>query len=83
MELEQILALITPFISGAIGILGAIGVFVSRISALKKTIKGQMTDNETIKTELENTRQALSDLSTKVNYVVEEAKKRGRENQKK
>ena len=82
MTLDQILDLITPFISGALGILGAILVFVSRISALKKTIKNQMFDNETIKTELENTRQALSDLSTKVNYVVEEAKKRGRENQK-
>lgn len=83
MTLDQILALITPFISGALGILGAISVFVSRISALKKTINNQMIDNGTIKTELENTRQALSDLSMKVNYVVEEAKKRGKENQKK
>lgn len=74
MTVDQILALITPFISGALGILGAIIVFVSRIAALKKTIKEQMTDNDVIKQELVNTRAALTDLSVKVNYIVEEAK---------
>jgi uncharacterized coiled-coil protein SlyX len=74
MSLEQIIAMLTPIAAGASGILFSLIVFVSRIAALRREVKAQLTDNETIRKELTNTRQALSDLKMQVNYVVEAVK---------
>lgn len=75
MTLEQILALVTPLVSGVFGITMALAVFVSRIKKLVRLVKKQKLDNEEITAELQNTRQQLSDLNAKINYLVEEERK--------
>lgn len=78
MTLEQILALVTPLVSGVFGITMALAVFVSRVKNLVRLVKKQKLDNEEITAELQNTRQQLSDLNAKINYLVEEERKRDR-----
>lgn len=78
MTLEQILALVTPLVSGVFGITMALAVFVSRVKKLVRLVKKQKLDNEEITAELQNTRQQLSDLNAKINYLVEEERKRDR-----
>lgn len=78
MTLEQILALVTPLVSGVFGITMALAIFVSRIKNLVRLVKKQKLDNEEITTELQNTRQQLSDLNAKINYLVEEERKHDR-----
>ena len=78
MTLEQILALVTPLVSGVFGIIMALAVFVSRIKKLVRLVKKQKLDNEEIAVELQNTRQQLSDLNAKINYLVEEERKHDR-----
>ena len=78
MTLEQILALVTPLVSGVFGITMALGIFVSRIKNLVRLVKKQKLDNEEITAELQNTRQQLSDLNAKINYLVEEERKHDR-----
>lgn len=78
MTLEQILALVTPLVSGVFGITMALAIFVSRIKNLVRLVKKQKLDNEEITAELQNTRQQLSDLNAKINYLVEEERKRDR-----
>lgn len=78
MTLEQILALVTPLVSGVSGITLALAVFVSRIKKLVRLVKKQKLDNEEIAAELQNTRQQLSDLNAKINYLVEEERKHDR-----
>ena len=75
MNLEQWIAVLTPIVSGASGILFALTVFVNRIKNLRSEVKAQVQDNAKIAAELANTRKALTDLSLKVNFVVEEVKK--------
>lgn len=78
MTLEQILALVTPLVSGGFGITMALAIFVSRIKSLVRLVKKQKLDNEEITAELQNTRQQLSDLNAKINYLVEEERKHDR-----
>ena len=78
MTLEQILALVTPLVSGVFGITMALAVFVSRVKKLVRLVKKQKLDNEEITAELQNTRQQLSDLNAKINYLVEEERKHDR-----
>lgn len=78
MTLEQILALVTPLVSGVFGITMALAIFVSRIKNLVYLVKKQKLDNEEITAELQNTRQQLSDLNAKINYLVEEERKHDR-----
>lgn len=78
MTLEQILALVTPLVSGVFGIAMALAIFVSRIKKLVRLVKKQKLDNEEITAELQNTRQQLSDLNAKINYLVEEERKHDR-----
>lgn len=78
MTLEQILALVTPLVSGVFGITMALAIFVSRIKKLVNIVKKQKLDNEDITAELQNTRQQLSDLNAKINYLVEEERKHDR-----
>lgn len=78
MTLEQILALVTPLVSGVFGITMALAIFVSRIKSLVRLVKKQKLDNEEITAELQNTRQQLSDLNAKINYLVEEERKHDR-----
>lgn len=78
MTLEQILALVTPLVSGVFGITMALAIFVSRIKDLVRLVKKQKLDNEEITAELQNTRQQLSDLNAKINYLVEEERKHDR-----
>lgn len=78
MTLEQILALVTPLVSGVFGITMALAIFVSRIKNLVRLVKKQKLDNEEIAAELQNTRQQLSDLNAKINYLVEEERKHDR-----
>lgn len=78
MTLEQILALVTPLVSGVFGITMALAIFVSRIKKLVNIVKKQKLDNEDIAAELQNTRQQLSDLNAKINYLVEEERKHDR-----
>lgn len=78
MTLEQILALVTPLVSGVFGITMALAVFVSRIKKLVRLVRKQKLDNEEITAELQNTRQQLSDLNAKINYLVEEERKHDR-----
>lgn len=78
MTLEQILALVTPLVSGVFGITMALAIFVSRIKNLVRLVKKQKLDNDEIATELQNTRQQLSDLNAKINYLVEEERKHDR-----
>lgn len=78
MTLEQILALVTPLVSGVFGITMALAIFVSRIKNLVRLVKKQKLDNEDIAAELQNTRQQLSDLNAKINYLVEEERKHDR-----
>ena len=78
MTLEQILALVTPLVSGVFGITMALAIFVSRINKLVLLVKKQKLDNEEITAELQNTRQQLSDLNAKINYLVEEERKHDR-----
>lgn len=78
MTLEQILALVTPLVSGVFGITMALAIFVSRIKKLVRLVKKQKLDNEEITAELQNTRQQLSDLNAKINYLVEEERKHDR-----
>lgn len=78
MTLEQILALVTPLVSGVFGIIMALAIFVSRIKSLVRLVKKQKLDNEDIAAELQNTRQQLSDLNAKINYLVEEERKHDR-----
>ena len=75
MTLEQILALVTPLVSGVFGIAMALAVFVSRVKKLVRLVKKQKLDNDEIAAELQNTRQQLSDLNAKINYLVEEERK--------
>lgn len=75
MTINEILAIITPLISGVFGIIMALAIFVSRIKSLVRLVKKQKLDNEEIAAELQNTRQQLSDLNAKINYLVEEEKK--------
>ena len=75
MTINEILAIITPLISGVLGIVFALIIFVSRIKNLVHLVKKQKLDNEEIAAELQNTRQQLSDLNAKINYLVEEEKK--------
>ena len=75
MTINEILAIITPLISGVFGITMALVIFVSRIKSLVRLVKKQKLDNEEIAAELQNTRQQLSDLNAKINYLVEEEKK--------
>ncbi len=74
MTIDQIIAILTPILSGATGIIGALLIFVSRVRSLRLEVKSQMTNNAKITKELERTRRALIDLSQKVNFVVEEVK---------
>lgn len=78
MTLEQILALVTPLVSGVFGITMALAVFVSRVKKLVRLVKKQKLDNDEIAAELQNTRQQLSDLNAKINYLVEEERKHDR-----
>ena len=78
MTLEQILALVTPLVSGVFGITMALAVFVSRVKKLVRLVKKQKLDNEEITAELQNTRKQLSDLNAKINYLVEEERKHDR-----
>lgn len=78
MTLDQILALVTPLVSGVFGITMALAIFVSRIKNLVRLVKKQKLDNEEITAELQNTRQQLSDLNAKINYLVEEERKHDR-----
>ena len=78
MTLEQILALVTPLVSGVFGITMALAIFVGRIKNLVRLVKKQKLDNEEITAELQNTRQQLSDLNAKINYLVEEERKHDR-----
>lgn len=78
MTLEQILALVTPLVSGVFGITMALAIFVSRIKKLVRLVKKQKLDNDEIASELQNTRQQLSDLNAKINYLVEEERKHDR-----
>lgn len=78
MTLEQILALVTPLVSGVFGITMALAIFVSRIKKLVNIVKKQKLDNDEIAAELQNTRQQLSDLNAKINYLVEEERKHDR-----
>lgn len=78
MTLDQILALVTPLVSGVFGITMALAIFVSRIKNLVCLVKRQKLDNEEITAELQNTRQQLSDLNAKINYLVEEERKHDR-----
>lgn len=78
MTLEQILALVTPLASGVFGITMALAIFVSRVKKLVRLVKKQKLDNEEITAELQNTRQQLSDLNAKINYLVEEERKHDR-----
>lgn len=78
MTLEQILALVTPLVSGVFGITMALAVFVSRIKKLVRLVRKQKLDNDEIAVELQNTRQQLSDLNAKINYLVEEERKHDR-----
>ena len=78
MTLEQILALVTPLVSGVFGITMALAIFVSRIKNLVRLVKKQKLDNDEIAVELQNTRQQLSDLNAKINYLVEEERKHDR-----
>ena len=78
MTLEQILALVTPLVSGVFGITMALAVFVSRVKKLVRLVKKQKLDNDEIAEELQNTRQQLSDLNAKINYLVEEERKHDR-----
>lgn len=78
MTLEQILALVTPLVSGVFGITMALAIFVSRIKNLVRLVKKQKLDNDEIATELQNTRQQLSDLNAKISYLVEEERKHDR-----
>lgn len=78
MTLEQILALVTPLVSGVFGITMALAIFVSRVKNLVRLVKKQKLDNDEIATELQNTRQQLSDLNAKINYLVEEERKHDR-----
>lgn len=78
MTLEQILALVTPLVSGVFGITMALAIFVSRIKKLVRLVRKQKLDNDEIATELQNTRQQLSDLNAKINYLVEEERKHDR-----
>lgn len=78
MTLEQILALVTPLVSGVFGITMALAIFVSRIKNLVRLVKKQKLDNKEITAELQNTRQQLSDLNAKINYLVEEERKHDR-----
>lgn len=78
MTLEQILALVTPLVSGVFGITMALAIFVNRIKNLVRLVKRQKLDNEEITAELQNTRQQLSDLNAKINYLVEEERKHDR-----
>ena len=75
MTINEILAIITPLISGVFGIIMGLAIFVSRIKSLVHLDKKQKLDNEEIAAELQNTRQQLSDLNAKINYLVEEEKK--------
>lgn len=75
MTINEILAIITPLISGVLGIVFALIIFVNRIKNLVHLVKKQKLDNEEIAAELQNTRQQLSDLNAKINYLVEEEKK--------
>lgn len=75
MTINEILAIITPLISSVFGIIMALAIFVSRIKSLVHLVKKQKLDNEEIAAELQNTRQQLSDLNAKINYLVEEEKK--------
>ena len=72
---EQIIALLSPIVAGASGIIGALIVFVSRIRSLKNEVKAQMLNNKAITDELAATKQALVNLNQKVSYLVEEIKK--------
>lgn len=78
MTLEQILALVTPLFSGVFGITMALAIFVSRVKSLVRLVKKQKLDNDEIAAELQNTRQQLSDLNAKINYLVEEERKHDR-----
>lgn len=78
MTLEQILALVTPLVSGVFGITMALAIFVSRVKKLVRLVKKQKLDNDEIAAELQNTRQQLSDLNAKINYLVEEERKHDR-----
>ena len=78
MTLEQILALVTPLVSGVFGITMALAIFVSRIKKLVRLVRKQKLDNDEIAVELQNTRQQLSDLNAKINYLVEEERKHDR-----
>lgn len=78
MTLEQILALVTPLFSGVFGITMALAIFVSRVKKLVRLVKKQKLDNDEIAAELQNTRQQLSDLNAKINYLVEEERKHDR-----
>lgn len=78
MTLEQILALVTPLVSGVFGITMALAIFVSRVKKLVRLVKKQKLDNDEIAVELQNTRQQLSDLNAKINYLVEEERKHDR-----
>lgn len=78
MTLEQILAIVTPMVSAIAGIVMALAVFISRIKSLVVLVKKQKLDNDEITAELQATKQQLSDLNAKINYLVEEERKNGR-----
>jgi hypothetical protein len=74
MNIDQIIQVSTPIISGAAGIILALTIFVSRVKSLRAEVKSQMTNNVQITKELADTKQALIDLSQKISYIVEEVK---------
>ena len=72
---EQLIALLSPIVAGASGIIGALIVFVSRVRSLKNEVRAQMVNNKAITDELAATKQALINLNQKVSYLVEETKR--------
>lgn len=74
MGLNEILAIITPIISGICGIVFSVIVLLRKIRSAIKIARESLKDHELMEEELKSIRATMNDLKMQTNFVVEQVK---------
>lgn len=70
----EFLPIATPIAAGFFGIISGVLVFSIKIKKLHNAVKSDTMDKTMLKELIKNTNKANRDLTTKINYLVEEMK---------
>ncbi len=87
MNLEQWIAVLTPAVSGIVGILASIIYFARKLKqkfgANDDSIKASLEKDKVVRDDIKIIQKEYAELNSKINYLIEQEKKRGKGNDKK